>query len=999
VSTSPPQLLDSLRRKQLSRAWPILIILCMLFGLTALYLQTRTLEHEGHYQDIVDSLLHVRHLNAVLNEQVLRVRRHQHHDYDSLTSAARELDETLNTLRIQSVYMNNQQIHSLLDQMKVLLAEKKEVIEQFKSKNALLKNSLRFFPHAIDRAVEDARASYWLSQENRFTLSDAIQHLAHETLAYNLTNDIDLLPAIQARINQIRGMLPPEESDFEIMGRRLLAHTNLILNNKHQINKLTQQLLDNELANLSRTLELAYIQAQQQWLGRREKARLIMYFITIMLLGYVGYMLKQLRSRRRELRNTLTQLGYQKFALDQHAIVSITDADGYITYANNHFIEATGFKREEVLGHKHNFLKSGIHPPEFYTELWKTITSGQVWHGEICNKAKDGSLHWMEATIVPFLDDDGVPYQYVGIRTDITDRRNAEEALFRQKELAHFTLHSIGGGLITTDLEGRVELMNSIAEKMTATTLAQAQGRALHKSLQIYTESEQRIEKDLTQRCLEQNRTLAFEAHLLPLDRNLDQIPVRLFISPIVNRNGEPVGTVAVCEDISKEHHLHRQLTHQATHDALTGLINRREFEQRLTDAIASNPTENTMNAMLYMDLDQFKVVNDTCGHVAGDQLLKQIANQLRSCMRESDTLARLGGDEFGVLLLNTTPPHAQAVAEKLLEQVREFRFNWKGKVFSIGASIGLTLIDHQDQSTDDVMSSADVACYAAKDSGRNRVHVYQEADHVTASRQGEMQWVEKIQNALDEDRLILYCQAITATDQSIEEAPHYEVLLRLLDHSGQLAAPGAFLPAAERYDLMPAIDRCVVRQTFSALQNYFDSCGNTALRLSINLSGASFNDPEFSRFLLDSFAKHDIPAECICFEITETLAIQNLEYAKTFINKFRELGCSFSLDDFGSGLSSFGYLKNLPVDYLKIDGAFVRDMLSDPIDQAMIDTINQVSHLLGRKTIAEWVENVDTAEELSRMGIDYLQGYAIHRPVPLQQALEMPAAESAAQN
>ncbi|MEN6587224.1 MAG: EAL domain-containing protein [Sulfuricella sp.] len=446
------------------------------------------------------------------------------------------------------------------------------------------------------------------------------------------------------------------------------------------------------------------------------------------------------------------------------------------------------------------------------------------------------------------------------------------------------------------------------------------------------------------------------------------------------------------------------RLSYQATHDALTGLVNRREFERRLEKALVSSREEGRVHALCYLDLDQFKIVNDTSGHVAGDELLRQLTVLLQSKVREADLLARLGGDEFGVLLENCPLEQAQIVADLLRQTVKDFHFVWQNKAFVIGVSIGLVPITQECESLACVLSYADAACYAAKDLGRNRVHVYRIEDNELAQRQGEMNWVARINHAIEENRFRLYYQTIMPLAAADNEGAHFEILLRMLDDQGELIPPMAFIPAAERYNLMPAIDRWVVGTAFGQYWKILpkDSL-NQRHTCTVNLSGPSLCDDHFLDFIKRQFVLYHVPYDHICFEITETAAISNLSRAMDFIGELRAHGCRFSLDDFGSGLSSFTYLKNMPVDYLKIDGSFVRDMVDDPMDAAMVAAINQVGHVMGLKTIAEFVETDAVLEKLREMGVDFVQGFGIERPKPLedlfQVALPMEAGREAERN
>ncbi len=442
-----------------------------------------------------------------------------------------------------------------------------------------------------------------------------------------------------------------------------------------------------------------------------------------------------------------------------------------------------------------------------------------------------------------------------------------------------------------------------------------------------------------------------------------------------------------VCEDVTEAKLLTEKIAYQASHDALTGLVNRREFDvyvQRVVESAQHNQTEH---ALCYLDLDQFKVVNDTCGHLAGDELLRQLGDILNQNIRKHDLLARLGGDEFGVLMYECTLVQALNVSEKLRNVVRDFQFCWEDRCFSVGVSIGVAMISNTSGNAVDILKEADAACYAAKEKGRNRVHVFSPDDEELAYRQGEMQWVERIQRGLDENRFCLFGQLIVPVDGNVDEGIHFETLVRYKNEQGVVIPPGAFLPAAERYNMASALDRWVIENLFIWLAGKPEFLTKLSV-CSINLSGLTMSDESMLTFIDQQFEQWQIPTRKICFEITETAAISNLTYARLFIDSLRKKGCLFSLDDFGSGLSSFAYLKNLPVDYLKIDGLFVKDILHDKVDLAMVESINSVGHVMGKKTIAEFVENKEILAQLDILQVDYAQGYGIAKPVPLDELL-----------
>jgi diguanylate cyclase (GGDEF)-like protein len=436
------------------------------------------------------------------------------------------------------------------------------------------------------------------------------------------------------------------------------------------------------------------------------------------------------------------------------------------------------------------------------------------------------------------------------------------------------------------------------------------------------------------------------------------------------------------------------QLRHQAQHDSLTGLVNRQEFEKRLDRALHTVKHQDAKHVFCYMDLDQFKVVNDTCGHGAGDELLRQISLMLSGRIRGQDTLARLGGDEFGLLLKNCDMPSAIKIAEQILEMIQDFRFVHRDMIFRIGVSIGMVEITGEFSNVGAITSSADASCYAAKDGGRNRIHIYQPEDVDLSKRHVEMEWVGRILLAMEEERFCLYCQPIISLKNTHEDVLgkpfFYEILMRQVDQDGRIIPPMAFIPAAERYNIMEKIDRWVIKKTFQTYRQYIDLRKNPEKFLfTINLSGVSLSDATLLEYICDLFEQYRVPPDCICFEITETSAIVNLANTIQLMEALKSLGCRFLLDDFGSGMSSFAYLKNLPVDFLKMDGNYVRDIVSNPIDFAMTQSIHSIAEAMKIKTIAEFVESQETMDLLIEMGVDYGQGFFIGNPVPLDSVLK----------
>jgi diguanylate cyclase (GGDEF)-like protein/PAS domain S-box-containing protein len=563
-----------------------------------------------------------------------------------------------------------------------------------------------------------------------------------------------------------------------------------------------------------------------------------------------------------------------------------------------------------------------------------------------------------------------------------SELESSKNALFEEKERAEVTLHAIMDGVITTTADGRILYMNPVAERLSGWSSQQAHNKLLTEVIRfVHEESDEHLTNPI-QRCLKDNVTEELIRHSSLIRQDGAAVPIEASAAPMRNDDGEVLGAVMVLQDVSQARRLTRQLSHQASHDALTGLYNRRMFEEQLQASLINVQEEGRHHALCYIDLDQFKIVNDTCGHMAGDELLRQLADLLQESIREGDVLARLGGDEFGVLLENCPITQASQVANKIRQQVKAFRFSWQGKSFEIGASIGVVGIDTEIFDMANIMAAADVACYTAKDMGRNRVHVYESSDAALAERHGQMHWATRIMGAIEEQRLLLYQQPVLSVNPAYQ-TPHCEILIRMENENGELVWPDAFIPAAERYNLMPRIDRWVIQSIFQAMA---ENCQKRERRIvCINLSGTSLADDGLLDYIQQTARTYNVDLHNVCFEITETAAISNLGKATHFMHELKKDGCQFSLDDFGSGLSSFAYLKNLPVDYIKIDGTFIKDISIDPIDRTMVEAIVRVGHVMQIKTVAEWVEDETTLQLLKDIGIDFVQGYHLGRPKKIE--------------
>jgi diguanylate cyclase (GGDEF)-like protein/PAS domain S-box-containing protein len=594
-------------------------------------------------------------------------------------------------------------------------------------------------------------------------------------------------------------------------------------------------------------------------------------------------------------------------------------------------------------------------------------------------KHRNGDWRWVVSRAKARVDEHGRLLRLVGVELDITERKLYEEALFREKESAQITLQSIGDGVITTDANSTVDYINPVAEQLTGWRLEDAMGRPIEEIYRAFHEETcEPLENPLSV-SIRRTRPIKSVRPMLLIRRDGNELYVESTAAPIRDGAGAVSGGVLVFHDVTESRELNRRLSYHASHDLLTGLVNRREFESRVERALKSAKARESSYALCYLDIDQFKIINDTCGHSAGDVLLGQVGALLKSKVRWRDTLARLGGDEFGILLEACSLDEALRTAEVLRESVRNFRFTWEDRVFRLGASVGVVPIAADNEDVASIISAADSACAAAKEGGRNRVHSFAENDIELMRRRREMQWAARINAALEEGRFELYRMQIMPL-QRPEPGAHYELLLRMRDESGRMVSPDNFIAAAERYGLTPAIDRWVIENALRWLVSEADEREKLAM-CSINLSGQSLGDDKFLPFVIEQFQKSGIDAAKICFEITETAAVASFSQANRFIQALKELGCRFALDDFGTGLSSFGYLKHFPVDFLKIDGSFVREILHDPIDREMVRSINEIGHLTGKKTIAEFAENAEIIQMLTSLGVDYAQGYGIAQP------------------
>jgi diguanylate cyclase (GGDEF)-like protein/PAS domain S-box-containing protein len=546
------------------------------------------------------------------------------------------------------------------------------------------------------------------------------------------------------------------------------------------------------------------------------------------------------------------------------------------------------------------------------------------------------------------------------VARDVSHRKNLEVSLSRSKRQAQYTLESIAEGVITTDNDGRVDYMNLAAESLIGTNRDDATGHKIGELFTLVDDADRRHLGDPVERCLAMRRRVNMGRRAVMISSDgVQEHSVEVTASPIRGPSGSISGTVVVFHDVSELRGLTQQMSYQAAHDPLTGLINRREFERRLDEAMDAAHAEQAVHMLFYMDLDRFKAVNDSCGHLAGDNMLREVAALIKHQVRDSDVVGRLGGDEFGALLIGCPIDKARQLASDICNAIADYRFVWKDKIFNIGISIGLVEISHISGTIQDVMSAADSACYVAKQEGRGRVHVYSARDEAVARERGDIQWLRGLQTALHEDGFELATQPIISMSGAVESGPAFEVLVRLPDSQGRTADSAEFLRPAERYQLMPQIDRWVVNAVLNAIAS-----GELKLAsgrsCSINLSGQTLGDESFLGFVVDALDRTSVSPHAVCFEVTEKAILSNVRHAQRFIEVLHGIGCEFSLDDFGSGLGSFASLKHLPIDYLKIDGTYTRNLTSDAVNQEMVAAMIKLARTMQFRIVAEQVEHQD---------------------------------------
>jgi diguanylate cyclase (GGDEF)-like protein/PAS domain S-box-containing protein len=654
-----------------------------------------------------------------------------------------------------------------------------------------------------------------------------------------------------------------------------------------------------------------------------------------------------------------------------------------IMFANHEAGELLGVPPESLVGRD---VTDIIRPA--YRNRSRKVIAEQLAGGQQAVRHElqliDGEerARWVEAT--------GTRMRYRGrsviltVARDITYRKSVEATLGHGRHQAQITLESLGEGVITADASGNIDYMNAAAEKLTGTVRAESIGKAFGDVVKLVDESDHRDLGDPVSRSLVKRKRVSMgrRALLVPVGGG-NEISIDASASPIVGPNDAVTGAVIIMRDVSELRGLTREMSYQASHDPLTGLVNRREFERQLNSALDRVKAEDGRHMLCYMDLDRFKVVNDTCGHQAGDNMLREVAALLREHVRDSDTVARVGGDEFSVLLMSCPLDKARQIADDICAAVRGYRFTWQDRIFDVGISIGIVEISQKSGGLEDILSAADSACYVAKQEGRGRVHVYSAKDEAAARQRGEIHWLRKLQTAISEERFELYTQPIISVAGRVPSGPAVEVLLRMNDPEEGLILPQEFIRAAERYQLIGELDRWVLQATL-------DAVSSGAIRLpdersvAINLSGQTMAEPAFLDFVIECLDHSQLDPAQICFEVTESAVLGDIEHARRFIGVLHGMGCSFGLDDFGSDVGSLASLKGLDIDFLKLDGVYTHNLMTDSVSQEVVAAVTRLSMAVGFKVIAEQVEDQPSFDGLRDLGVNFIQGNYVEKPQAL---------------
>ncbi|UTW45613.1 EAL domain-containing protein [bacterium SCSIO 12696] len=928
------------------RRWLFIALLMATFGLIWLALTANQDENNR----LLARLNQLYALNVQVNEEVGRSYIGIASNYDHLIEQVRLLSAEADGFIADAQRLDGSA--GYLDRLKQAVADKKQQVEDFKYRNSIVRLTWHHYPTLGATTLELLQRD---TTARSAELESLVKNLIIATSLYvNSNQNQTAVKDSLESLKQWSGDYGEADSNLKL----LMRYSEKTLEYSVLLETLTQGIYEHPLQGRLGQVERFIVKQQASSEQRVKLLRIAALLGAIFLSAIVVYLVRGFSRASSELSKSEQQVDFQQYVLNEHAMVSIIDRNGIIRQVSDRLCEVLGYQPEEVVGQPRTIFFSTKHDKAFYKEAWEYINTGQVWNGEVCLDCKNGDHFWSMTTIIPKKDQKGDISEFIFIRTDISKLKRAEAEISVLARLPEENPEAV----LRVDKDNTVLYANKPADYLLE-HWETAIGKLVPETWCLLfddlrrTGRNQEVEVECAGRCF-----------LLLI------IPVK--DTPYIN---------IYSRDITARKKAEKELAYMAYHDDLTGLINRGAFEQELEAAVLSAANGTIVHCLMYIDLNQFKIVNDTCGHVAGDELLKQVSRILIDTVRNSDVVGRLGGDEFGVILWGCDVDAAMGVAEKIVSLMQGFRFTWDDLFFDVGASIGIVKVDNSGGGLEDLMGKADVACYSAKEATSSHIHLYQEQVSEASARHSEMRWVSRIPRALENDQFCLFTQPILALKED-DPRPRYEVLVRLRDDDGEFVPPGAFLPAAERFKQITLIDSCVIRKIFEFMAQNADYMARHKPIFCINLSGTSLGDQEILELVTKCCETYPEYMQYLHFEITETSAVKDFTITSSFIEKFLILGCDgISLDDFGSGMSSFAYLQQLPVDAVKIDGSFVRDMANNEVNQSIVQSVHAIGHALGMETVAEWVEDTETISMLKKIGVDYIQGYVVSAPFPIE--------------